>query len=197
MRTPFCCNTRVRKHLVEPTASFQMSPRKVRFFNVETLRRNSWTHSVSKPIHRKSSPALRSFLLPIALTIAVRNLCVVLLSQFCSHLNAIINYTLSISHSNRSFFFQWSNFTEIQKNPCSEFLALTKHKVDAWCPYSSMIFGMRAGFSGNTCVHKHFDHFVEPTAPPPDEHQKIRNTCFLCRDFKKEKWDKFGFNTDP
>jgi hypothetical protein len=133
MRTPFCCNTRVRKHLVEPTASFQMSPRKVRFFNVETLRRNSWTHSVSKPIHRTSSPALRSFLLPIALTIAVRNLCVVLLSQFCSHLNAIINYTLSISHSNRSFFsnvkFHRNSKKSMLRVPCA-------HKAQSRCVMS-------------------------------------------------------------
>ena len=29
-------------------------------------------------------------------------------------------------------------------------------------------------------------------APPPDKPQKVRKTCFLCRDFKKEKWDRFG-----
>ena len=30
--------------------------------------------------------------------------------------------------------------------------------------------------------------------PLPDKPQKVRKTGFLCRDFKKEKWDRFGAN---
>ena len=44
--------------------------------------------------------------------------------------------------------------------------------------------------------HTRAQPFVEPTASPPDKPQKVWKTCFLCRDFREEKWDWFGFKTD-
>ena len=38
--------------------------------------------------------------------------------------------------------------------------------------------------------------FCRILRPPPDKPQKVRKTCFICRDFKNEKWDRFGFKTD-
>ena len=45
--------------------------------------------------------ALRSFFCPIALTIAVQNLCAVLLSHLFWRFHAITNHNLNVSHSTR------------------------------------------------------------------------------------------------
>ena len=48
-----------------------------------------------------------------------------------------------------------------------------------------MTFVMRTAFCSNTHVHK---HFVEPTASPPDEPKKVRNSAFCVETWRKEEY---------
>lgn len=118
-----------------------MNPKKNRntfFFNVGTCRKKHGTNLVSKPSNWNSSCALGSFVLPIARRIAVQNCCAMLLSHDFWPLHATTTYNLNVSHSTRFLPVlsnsQISTKSKESKNPCSEFVSLTKPKDDAWCP---------------------------------------------------------------
>ena len=55
---------------------------------------------------------------------------------------------------------------------------------------------MRAGFSGNTCVHKHVDHFVEPTVPPQVNPKKIEKNVFYV-ETSRRKMGQIWFQNRP
>ena len=87
---------------------------------------------------------LDRFCCPIAMTIAVQNLCAVLLSHLFLPLHAITNHNLNVSHSTR-FLLVLSN-SQVSpkfKESMFEFLSPTKHRFDAWSPSFWMTFVMR------------------------------------------------------
>ena len=95
-------------------------------FYVETLRRKNGTDLVQNQSIEFEVVRLDRFCCPIALTIAVQNLCVVLLSHLFWRLYAITNHTLNVSHSTRFLLFlSIVKFHLSSKNPCSEFLSPT------------------------------------------------------------------------
>ena len=139
---------------------------------------------------------LDRFCCPIALTIAVQNLCAVLVSHLVWRLHAITNHNLNldVSHSTRFLLFLSKNNSQVSPKFKESMLRVPfTHKAQIRCVMSE--------FLDDFC---HALHFVVTHAcatfcrtyyvPLPDKPQKVRKTGFLCRDFKKEKWDRFGAN---
>ena len=146
---------------------------------------------------------LDRFCCPIALTIAVQNLCAVLVSHRVWRLHAITNHNLNldVSHSTRFLLFL-SNSQVSPKFKESMLRVPFTHKAQIRCVMSEFLDDFcRDEFLDDFC---HALHFVVTHAcatfcrtyyvPLPDKPQKVRKTGFLCRDFKKEKWDRFGAN---
>ena len=78
-----------------------MSPKKSKKINVETLRRQNGTDLVQNQSIEFEVVRLDRFCCPIALTIAVQNLCAVLLSHLFWPLHAITNHNLHVSLSTK------------------------------------------------------------------------------------------------
>ena len=133
---------------------------------------------------------LDRFCCPIALTIAVQNLCAVFLSHLFWPLHAIIGHNLNVSHSTR-FLLTLSSSQVSPKFGESMLRAPFTLKAQIRCVMSE--------FWNDFC---HALHFV--MAHPcttfcrtyPSKAQKVRKPCLVCRDFKTEKWNRLDFKTN-
>ena len=127
------CTTFCRTHRVP----FQISLKKFEkhAFYVETLRRKNGTDLFQNQSIEFEIVRLDRFCCPIALTIAVQNLCAVLLSHLFWRLHAISNHNLNVSHSTRFLLFL-SNSQMSPKFKESMFRASFTHEAQIRCVMS-------------------------------------------------------------
>ena len=127
------CTTFCRTYYVP----LQISPKKFakHVFYVETLRKKNGTDLVQNRSIEFEVVRLDRFCCPIALTIAVQNLCAVLLSHLFWPLHAITNHNLNVSHSTRFLLFL-SNSQVSPKFKESMFRVSFTHKAQIRCVMS-------------------------------------------------------------
>ena len=121
---------------------------------------------------------LDRFCFPIALTIAIQNLCAVLLSHLFWQLHVIINYNLNVSHFTRFLFILSSSqisskfkkaMLRVPFTHKTQIRYMMSQFLDDFCPALHFVVTyMCTTFCRTYCVH------------------------LLYRNFKKEKLDNFG-----
>ena len=129
-------------------APLQISPKKFEkhAFYVETLRRKNGTDLVQNQSIEFEVVRLYRFYCPIVLTIAVQNLCAVLLWHLFWRSHAITNHNLNVSHSTRFLLFLSNSQVSPKFNESMLRVPfthnVTKHRFDAWRPSFWMTFVM-------------------------------------------------------